>query len=294
MPATMLEAVVMSIDLRERVSVNEGGELTHPRSQADQSVARVLEIGRRHGGKGLPAPGHTMLIRFPSPDEAVRAACDINALFTTSLAMGQEQIIYRIGMHFGGLPLDAGSVEAPVLDDAVQVSAHATRKQILLTEAVADHLSPVFRQMVFEVPERLESGGQNGALYELVCRQDDFGSLVDTRDNLTLTGGALRLTYQERDWRVSAQNNAIIAGRSPQSDIIVEGHVVSRFHARFEYRQGKFVLVDQSRNGSHVQFQNGREAFLKHQELDLWGSGTVFLGERGVGPEGQIHFACEA
>lgn len=294
MAANELEAVIMSIDLRERVSVNDGAELTQTNPQVDHSVVRVSEIGARHAGKALQASANTVTMRFPTPDEAVRAACDINALFNASLAIGQAQVIYRIGMHFGALPLDADLADVSVVMDAGQVSSHATRKQILLTEDVADHLSPVFRQMVFEVPERLEGGTREQALYELVCRQDDFGSLVDTRDNLTLTGGALRLTYQDRDWRVSAQNNAIIAGRSPQSDIIVEGHLVSRFHARFEYRQGKFVLVDQSRNGSHIQFQNGKEVFLKHQELDLWGSGTVFLGERSVGPEAQIGFTCEA
>lgn len=294
MASNSSECVIMSVDLRERVSVDDGIDLTQTSMQADHSVARVSEIGKRHAGKALQSVGNTLLMRFPTPDEAVRAACDIQALFNSSLAIGKAQVIFRIGMHFGTVPIEDDSLQAPVYAGATQTAAHATRKQILLTEDTADHLSPVFRQLVFEIPERLNEKTRNQALYELVCNQDDFGSLVDTRDQLTLTGGALRLTYEDRDWRVSAQNSAMIAGRSPQSDIIVEGGLVSRFHARFEYRQGKFVLVDQSRNGSFIQFQNGKEVYLKHQELDLWGSGIVFLGERGVGPEAQIRFTCEA
>ncbi|MDX5374910.1 MAG: FHA domain-containing protein [Gammaproteobacteria bacterium] len=294
MTVDQLEGVVMSIDLRERISVNDSGvDLANVGAQDDPCVERVMQTGRHHGGHTLRVGGRTLLMRFPTPDEAVRAACDIQGLFETSLGIGQTQVIYRMGMHFGVIPLDDDPFGAPVFAGTAQVAALAGRKQILLTEDTAEHLSPVFRQMVYELPERL-SPQDDQAVYELVCDQNDFGSLPDTHEQAGQGGGVLRLTYRDRDWRVSAKTSAMIAGRSPQSDLIAEGNLVSRFHARFEHRQGKFVLVDQSRNGTYVRFQNGREVFLKHQELDLWGSGTVYLGERKAGPEGQIGFVCEA
>ena len=203
-------------------------------------------------------------------------------------------MLFRVAMDFGRIPIDAGGLDAPVFARAGRLVKLAGRKQVLLTEDAVERLSPVFRKMVYDTPERLQEGEDHVPLYEIVCNQDDFGSLIDTRDQMALAGGALRLGYRQRDWRVSLQNPTIIAGRSPQSDIIVEGHWVSRFHVRFEYRQGKFVLVDQSRNGCYVKFQTGKEVYLKHQELDLWGSGTVYLGERKVGEESQIAFVCEA
>lgn len=294
MTVDQLEGVVMSIDLRERISVNDSGaDLAKAGARDDPWVQRVMQTGRHHGGQPLRMGGNTLLMRFPTPDEAVRAACDIQGLFETSLGIGQTQVMYRMGMHFGLIPLSDDPFGAPVFTGAAQIAALAGRKQILLTEDMAEHLSPGFRQMVYELPEHLSP--QNAqAVYELVCDQNDFGSLADTHEQDGLGGGVLRLSYRDRDWLVSAKTSAMIVGRSPQSDIIAEGNLISRFHARFEYRQGKFVLIDQSRNGSYVRFQNGKEVFLKHQELDLWGSGTVYLGERRAGPEGRIGFVCEA
>ncbi|HDP89265.1 MAG TPA: FHA domain-containing protein [Thioalkalivibrio sp.] len=284
----------MSIDLRGRVSADDDDEPTQTNPQADPGFSRVTEVGTGNGGRLLHTAGNLVLMRFPSPDEAVRAACAMQALFDASPGVGQPPVIYRIGMHFGSIPLDRAPKQAPVFAGVEQALRHAGHKQILLTEDAADHLSPVFRQMVYEIPARLDGEARSQALYELVCDQNDFGSLSAQHDQPALLGATLRLSYRDRDWRVSVRNASLIAGRSSQSDIIVAGHLASRFHARFEYRQGKFVLVDQSRNGSHVRFQNGQEVYLKHQELDLWGGGTVYLGERKAGPESQIEFVCEA
>jgi predicted component of type VI protein secretion system len=60
--------------------------------------------------------------------------------------------------------------------------------------------------------------------------------------------------------------------------------MTSRQHARIEFRRGKFVLVDQSTNGTWVRGDDGKDHYLRREELALWGEGMISLGDR-IHPE---------
>ena len=67
-------------------------------------------------------------------------------------------------------------------------------------------------------------------------------------------------------------------GRSKQCDLVVNTDHASRCHARIEYRRGKFILIDQSTNGTFVTLANGKEVYLKREEMILWGDGIISIG----------------
>lgn len=73
--------------------------------------------------------------------------------------------------------------------------------------------------------------------------------------------------------------DALAAGRDPASDIVVAGDKVSRHHARIFLRQGKFVLADQSANGTCVRMQHRAEILLHREEFVLLGRGSIGLGQ---------------
>jgi hypothetical protein len=43
----------------------------------------------------------------------------------------------------------------------------------------------------------------------------------------------------------------------------LEADLASRAHCRLEYNRGKFILVDQSTNGTFVCTQDGKEVYLR-------------------------------
>ncbi|MCG5512614.1 FHA domain-containing protein [Ectothiorhodospira shaposhnikovii] len=70
-----------------------------------------------------------------------------------------------------------------------------------------------------------------------------------------------------------------VVGRSADCDLVVNVPVASRHHARVIYRKGKFVLVDQSTNGTYVRIHGMDEiCLLNGEELPLVGEGVVSLG----------------
>jgi predicted component of type VI protein secretion system len=75
--------------------------------------------------------------------------------------------------------------------------------------------------------------------------------------------------------------------------VIVTRHA-SRVHARIEWRRDKFVLIDQSSNGTYVQGDDGGEVLLRREELTLKGSGVVSFGHPVSNAEdGLMQFNCD-
>jgi len=63
---------------------------------------------------------------------------------------------------------------------------------------------------------------------------------------------------------------------SIESDVTVPVTV----HARVELRRGKFVLVDQSTNGTYLTTSAIKDVHLHMDELPLEGHGVIMLGKR--------------
>src|SRR5437764_130079 len=68
-------------------------------------------------------------------------------------------------------------------------------------------------------------------------------------------------------------------GRAEQNDLIVRHPVVSRLHARIDNRNGRFVLTDQSANGTFVAVDGGRTTYVHRDHYVLTGSGILGLGQ---------------
>ena len=107
-------------------------------------------------------------------------------------------------------------------------------------------------------------------------------------------GMRLCLRFDDRELLVDAHRARITLGRAEDSDIVLKGHLISRLHARIEIGRSKFVLIDQSTNGTFVQTGDGQELFVRRDILEVKGQGMIGLGrlpERGT-PH-TILFTCE-
>ena len=66
-------------------------------------------------------------------------------------------------------------------------------------------------------------------------------------------------------------------GRGKKVDFIVDDAMASREHARIACRRDKFVLTDQSTNGTYVETEEG-VAYLRREEMTLTGKGKISFG----------------
>ncbi len=104
----------------------------------------------------------------------------------------------------------------------------------------------------------------------------------------------LYLTYHNTIKDLSSKTHGIILGRSKDCDLMVTSDLSSRHHAQLVYRKGKFVLIDQSTNGTFVKAQGGKEVYVQQEETPLSGSGFISLGKAvTVDNDHLIYYSCQ-
>ena len=90
------------------------------------------------------------------------------------------------------------------------------------------------------------------------------------------------------------QKKNINMGRADDNDVVVKGNLISRIHAKVEKRRGKFMLVDQSTNGTFLETVEGEETFVRRDSTELTGEGIIGLGRVAKpGTPLAIHYVCE-
>lgn len=104
----------------------------------------------------------------------------------------------------------------------------------------------------------------------------------------------LYLTYHNTIKDVGTRTQGFILGRANDCDLSINSDLASRHHAQLVYRKGKFVLVDQSTNGTFVKTQGGKEVYVQSEALPLSGSGFISLGKAvSVDNEHLIYYSCQ-
>jgi pSer/pThr/pTyr-binding forkhead associated (FHA) protein len=89
----------------------------------------------------------------------------------------------------------------------------------------------------------------------------------------------LILTWRDRRAVLDNRCGAVTLGSVSTSALQVGGPFTSRRHATIERRKHYYVLVDHSTNGTFVQTEDERVAFVRRGEVRLWGDGWISLGD---------------
>ncbi len=97
-------------------------------------------------------------------------------------------------------------------------------------------------------------------------------------ENRGKAGSKMILTFRDDEVEVSDKRKSVNLGRADDNDLVIKGNLISRIHAKVELSRGKFVLVDQSTNGTFLQNVQGDETFVRRDSTELGGEGTIGLG----------------
>ena len=186
---------------------------------------------------------------------------------------------------------------APRVHTANRMTSQAKAGQIITTAATVDRLSPEWRaacRLIDTAP--IKGQGNEVPLYEVLWQTEDVTSMVPAIAMKGRAGGGarLRLRWLDREVVVDERHPSVAIGRAEDNDLIVKGNLISRLHARIEINRNKFVLVDQSTNGTFVQTQGGEESFVRRDSLQIKGEGLIGLGRLPESESPQtIRFVCE-
>ena len=243
--------------------------------------------------------GDEFMSTFPSADEALNAAAQMQQQISNhaQLKVDGQPVPIRTGCHFGPVMLENRDVFGATVHTANRMTSQAKAGQIITTAATVERLSPEWRASCRQIDIAAIMGqGNEVALYEVLWQSEDVTCLVPaiSMNSRPVRLLRLRLRANDRDLVIDEQHSSITIGRAEDNDVVIKGNLISRLHARIEISRNKFVLVDQSTNGTFVQTADGEESFVRRDSLQIKGECTIGLGRLPEQDSPQtIRFVCE-
>ncbi len=265
-------------------------------------LSALEKVTLEHQGTVIKTIGDEVMCVFPHADLAVEAGKAMHQtveLITIADRIDLEPPNLYIGIHFGQVIMENRDVFGDTVNIAARVTQLAKQRQILITQQVFDTLSPelkTFTKCVDTTTIKGKSGKFN--IYETIWEiQDVTIAFQGPIDTLMIKEPELNLELTFQGQRVNINQNCLKVnlGRQPHNDIVVESKAISRSHARIELKRDKFILTDQSTNGTYILNKEKKIAQIKQDETQLLGSGTISLGqEAGIDSPDAIHFKIKS
>ena len=272
--------------------------------RAREIVSICIDLMRasteQHHGTVIKTMGDEVMATFPVADDALNAAAQIQRQITTHPALQVEgqAVAVRIGCHFGPVVVESRDVFGATVHTANRMTSQAKAGQIMTTAATIERLSPEWRSSVRQIDVALLKGqGAEVSLYEAIWQTEDVTSMLPS---ISMGGSAdrraqrLRLSADGSEVIIDEGRQQITIGRADENDLVIRGNLISRIHARVEISRGKFLLIDQSTNGTFVLAADGEESFVRRDSMQLKGEGMIGLGKAPEGESPQtIRYVCE-
>jgi len=272
-------------------------------TKASETVAHCLEVMKeathKFDGTVIKTIGDEVMCTFPSVDDAMGAAAQMQARISTDKDDGEDRIpvSIRIGCHFGPVVEEQNDIFGAAVHTANRMTSQAKAKQIVMSGTTVEQMGSNWAAQTRQIDVATVRGRVGEvALFELLWQPDEATSMLPTLGWETRTQTATRLVVSFRDTTVEVTDlkKNINMGRADDNDLVVKGNLISRIHARIEKRRGRFLLIDQSTNGTFLQTDTGEETFVRRDSTELVGEGIIGLGRVAKpGTPLAIHYICE-
>jgi class 3 adenylate cyclase len=268
-------------------------------TKASETVALCLDVMKeathQYNGTVIKTIGDEVMSTFATVEEAMGAAVMMQSRITADNKKEDRiPVSIRIGCHFGPVVQEQNDIFGAAVHTANRMTSQAKARQIVISGGTVAKMSPELRKQSRQIDVATVRGKLDEvALYEFLWNPEEATSMLPTIEweNQSRKASKLLVTFRDQSVEVSDQRKSVIMGRADDNDLVVKGNLISRIHAKAEMRRGKFVLVDQSTNGTFVQNIQGEEMFVRRDSAEIHGEGTIGLGRaEAPGSSLAIHY----
>ena len=262
--------VCNSVRLYETLGDEEAHRLIH------DCLDRLVEITRQYGGTVIRTQGDGVMSVFETADRTFDAARQMQDAYRDG------HITLTAGFNYGSVIADGGDVYGDAVNLAARVAALARPGEILLTGETVRALSANLKESVRLFDTTTVRGRSRPVeIFAVRAAPDQQTTYVPSsagRTARTRQPGLLTLRHGGRVYQIGDGDPSLVLGRDHRCDLVVKSYFASRRHAVIEMSRDRFVLTDQSSNGTVVAPRNGHDIFLKRESVPLLGDGTISLG----------------
>jgi adenylate cyclase len=245
----------------------------------------MREATERNRGTVIKTIGDEILSIFPTTDDAVNASSEMHQDIAArpELLVEGQHVAIRIGCHFGPVVFENKDIFGASVHTANRVTSQAKAGQVIFSAEAVRRCSPEWRAVSRRVDvASLRGLAEEIELYEVLWQQEDATSMlpsIEMGGHRSSRSARVRVATHGREVVLDDARKEITMGRAEENDVVVKGTLISRTHARIEALRDRFLLVDQSTNGTFVTNQDGKEAFVRRDSIVLQGRGFIGLGK---------------
>ncbi|MDJ0813556.1 MAG: adenylate/guanylate cyclase domain-containing protein [Woeseiaceae bacterium] len=255
-------------------------------TKASETVAQCLDVMKdathQYKGTVIKTIGDEVMSTFPTVEDAMGAA----VMMQTRISAENKQddriaVSIRIGCHFGPVVQEQNDIFGAAVHTANRMTSQAKARQIVISGETVAKMSPDLKKQTRQIDVATVRGKLDEvALYELLWNPEEATSMLPTIEweNQGRKASRLQLSFRDQSIEINDRRKSVIMGRAEDNDLVIKGNLISRIHAKVEMRRGKFILVDQSTNGTFVQNLQGDETFVRRDSTEINGEGTIGLG----------------
>ncbi|MEO0997353.1 MAG: adenylate/guanylate cyclase domain-containing protein [Pseudomonadota bacterium] len=256
--------------------------------RARETVSECLTIMRQateqHTGKVIKTIGDEVMATFDDVNDAMNAAAAMQTQISDNDSLGADghRVSIRIGCHYGPVVHENRDIFGAAVHTANRMTSQAKARQIIVTGSTVELMNPEWQSVARQIDLAPVKGKRDEvALFEVLWSPEEATSMLPTIGWETRPesgSAALVLSFRGQTVEVNDNQKSVTMGRADENEVVVKGNLISRVHARIEMRRGKFVLIDESTNGTFIQNVRGEEIFVRRDSTEITGEGIIGLG----------------
>jgi adenylate cyclase len=255
------------------------------RTLVSHCLDKLITLTRGKQGRLIKTIGDEVMCTFDLPDIAVACAFLMQETVTADPILSEHHMQLRIGLHHGPVLEEKRDLFGDAVNMAARMVEHAKAGQIITSDATVNMLSKKHQSSARMIEHvRVKGKFRPIQIFELLWGHPEELTMITTI-NCHKQGSSeilMNLRFAGSCLAVDHGHPVVTIGRDTANDIVFNDPRVSRLHARIELRKDKFVLIDQSTNGTYVLKPDGEAALLRRDEIQLSEQGTLCIGEKNA------------
>ncbi len=281
MSREIINCAVMFSDVAGSTALYDKFGDTKAKAIIENCINLMADITKRYKGVVIKTIGDEIMCRFPTAEDGINACCSIQEAVSILTGPDDNPMAVRIGIHAGEAILDDNDVFGDAVNVAARMTGIAKARQIITTEDTYNQLSEDLQEMAREFDTTSVKGKQEQiTIYDVVWDEEDDVTRMSFTPAQSSADAEITMTYSGQSKVLTQADMPIVIGRGAKADITIDAPLASRSHVMLDYNRGKFVLADQSTNGTYIKLNDGKEVYLRREELPLSSRGAISMGEK--------------
>lgn len=245
----------------------------------ERCINRMTRATEQFRGRVIKTIGDEVMAVFDDAEDCMSAVCNMQQRVEDLPPVSGIKLSIRAGFHFGPAIEDAQDVFGDTVNTAARMAGLAKAGQIIATAETVATLPDLLRQSTREI-DALSVKGKAESIHvcEVLWQESDDLTMKSASIALAPITNKLVVRHDGQEKVLNATHDVFLLGRDVSCDFIIADRRSSRTHARIERRRDKFVLIDQSTNGTYVTFDGEAEFTLKREETLLRNKGRICFG----------------